>query len=279
MTLINALSLNAQERQFFETKIKERIISRFNLAADFTKLQANEVDFSVLMNSEEVRQMSNTYGKRFTVPVKTLEGLKGEVTYTELQDTHLFNVATKTKKNDMLKRLQKLANSNKEFNKLSKHLITGGYTLKKEDEYVLQNTNYLQDNDGGTQSNEQNILVLPIYQNEELIGELAIDESNQKPVVVIGNQRTFVHEDEGIVTILADACSLRWTRCMTKELGCTSWSSCLITFGTCIGACCACINPWACIGCIACAIAVVSAAWKCRMCVYGASRPDDCPVS
>ncbi|WP_405096988.1 hypothetical protein [Oceanobacillus sp. FSL H7-0719] len=279
MTLMNVLSLDAQERQDFEAKIKEKITSRFNLAADFTRLQSNEVDFSVLANPDEVQSKANTLGKRFVVPVKTDEGLDGEVTYTELQEVELINIATKTKKSDLLEGLQKVASSSAEFKQLTEHLIAEGYTVKDEEKYVLQTKNYLLDKAGETQSQEQTILVLPVYQNEELIGEFAIDGSNQKPIVVMGNLRTFVHEEEGIVTIQAEGCSLRWTRCMADRLNCGTWNSCLITFGSCIAACCGCANPYLCIGCIACAIAVVGAAWSCRMCVVGASRPNECPVS
>lgn len=279
MTLMNVLSLNAQERQSFEAKIKEMITSRFNLAADFTKLQANEVDFSVLAKPDDVQAKANTLGKRFVVPVKTHEGLDGEITYTELQDAKLVNIATKTRRSSLLEKLKKIASSNEEFKKITDHLIAEGYTIKKEDEYVLQTQSYLEDKNGETESQEQTILVRPVYQNEELIGEFAIDESNKKPVVVMGNLRTFVHEDEGIVTIQSEGCSLRWTRCMANRLNCGTWNSCLITFGSCIAACCGCANPLVCIGCIACAVAVVGAAWACRMCVVGAARPDECPVN
>ncbi|KQU13097.1 hypothetical protein ASG65_12170 [Bacillus sp. Leaf13] len=62
MTIINSLSLNAQEKQSLKEKIQEKVTAQFNLAADFGKLQANEIDYSVL-NEGKVAKMESTIGK------------------------------------------------------------------------------------------------------------------------------------------------------------------------------------------------------------------------
>ncbi|MFF5400507.1 hypothetical protein ACFY5J_24695 [Peribacillus butanolivorans] len=276
MTIIKSLSLNALEKQSFKEKIQEKVTAQFNLAADFGKLQANEVDYSVL-NEGKVAKMESTIGKQFTIPVKTHEGLDGEVHYTEVNGAYLYNVATKTTDRKLLAGLRNLANSNEEFNKLSKHLIKDGYTLNNDEEYLIQNTKYLEDKEGKVLSESLNMFSLPLYQKESLVGMLSIDDSNMKPVFLIGNERTFVHENGEIVTIQADSCSLSWAACMNKQLGCSTWSSCLIIYGSCLGACCTCLNPLSCIVCAVCAVAVVGAAWTCRMCVPGAARPKECP--
>ncbi|MGE7767286.1 hypothetical protein [Peribacillus sp. NPDC096540] len=74
MTIIKSLSLNALEKQSFKEKIQEKVTAQFNLAADFGKLQANEVDYSVL-NEGKVAKMESTIGKQFTIPVKTTKHL------------------------------------------------------------------------------------------------------------------------------------------------------------------------------------------------------------
>ena len=277
MTIIKPLSLNALEKQSFKEKIQEKVTSQFNVAADFGKLQANEIDYSVL-NEGKVAKMESTIGKQFTIPVKTHEGLDGEVHYTEVNGSYLYNVATKTTDDKLLADLRKLANSNEEFNKLSKHITKDGYTLNNDEEYVIQNTKYLEDKEGKVLSDSLNMFSLPLYQKENLVGMLSIDESNMKPVILIGNERTFVHENGEIVTIQADSCSLSWTKCMNKQLDCGTWNSCLIIYGSCIGGCCTCFNPLSCIVCAVCAVAVVGAAWTCRMCVPGAARPKECPT-
>ncbi|MCY9002852.1 hypothetical protein [Peribacillus frigoritolerans] len=276
MTIIKPLSLNALEKQSFKEKIQEKVTSQFNLAADFGKLQANEIYYSVL-NEGKVAKMESTIGKQFTIPVKTHEGLDGEVYYTEVNGAYLYNVATKTTDDKLLADLRKLANSNEEFNKLSKHITKDGYTLNNDEEYVIQNTKYLEDTEGKVLSDSLNMFSLPLYQKENLVGILSIDESNMKPVILIGNERIFVHENGEIVTIQADSCSLSWAACMNKQLGCSTWNSCLIIYGSCLGACCTCLNPLSCIVCAVCAVAVVGAAWTCRMCVPGAARPKECP--
>ncbi|MFF2457676.1 hypothetical protein [Peribacillus simplex] len=276
MTIIKSLSLNALEKQSFKEKIQENVTAQFNLAADFGKLQANEIDYSVI-NEGKVAKMESTIGKQFTIPVKTHEGLDGEVHYTEVNGAYLYNVATKTTDEMVLAGLRKLANSNEEFNKLSKHITKDGYTLNNDEEYVIHNTKYLEDKEGKVLSESLNMFSLPLYQKENLVGMLSIDESNMKPVILIGNERTFVHENGKIVTIQADSCSLSWAACMNKQLGCSTWNSCLIIYGSCVGACCTCQNPLSCIVCAVCAVAVVGAAWTCRMCVPGAARPKECP--
>ncbi|KRF51212.1 hypothetical protein ASG99_12815 [Bacillus sp. Soil768D1] len=276
MTIIKSLSLNALEKQSFKEKIQEKVTAQFNLAADFGMLQANEIDYSVL-NEGKVAKMESTIGKQFTIPVKTHEGLDGEVHYTEVNGAYLYNVATKTTDDIILSDLRKLAYSNGEFNKLSKHLIKEGYTLNNDEEYVIQNTKYLEDKEGKVLSESLNMFSLPLYQKENLVGMLSIDECNMKPVILIGNERTFVHQNGEIVTIQADSCSLSWAACMNKQLGCSTWQSCLIIYGSCLGACCTCLNPLSCIVCAVCAVAVVGAAWTCRMCVPGAARPKECP--
>ncbi|MEP9405819.1 hypothetical protein ABKP09_05755 [Peribacillus frigoritolerans] len=276
MTIIKSLSLNALEKQSFKEKIQEKVTSQFNLAADFGKLQANEIDYS-LLNEGKVTKMESTIGKQFTIPVKTHEGLDGEVHYTEVNGAYLYNVATKTTDDKLLADLRKLAISNEEFNKLSKHITKVGYTLNNDEEYVIQNTKYLEDKEGKVLSDSLNMFSLPLYQKENLVGMLSIDESNMKPVILIGNERIFVHENGEIVTIQAGSCSLSWAACMNKQLGCSTWNSCLIIYGSCLGACCTCLNPLSCIVCAVCAVAVVGAAWTCRMCVPGAARPKECP--
>lgn len=106
MTLIKSLSLNALEKQSFKEKIQEKVTSQFNLAADFGKLQANEIDYSVLIEGK-VAKMESTIGKQFTIPVKTHEGLDGEVHYTEVNGAYLYNVATKTTDDKVLTDLRK----------------------------------------------------------------------------------------------------------------------------------------------------------------------------
>jgi hypothetical protein len=276
MTIIKPLSLNVLEKQSFKEKIQEKVTSQFNLAADFGKLQANEIDYSVL-NEGKVAKMESTIGKQFTIPVKTHEGLDGEVQYTEVNGSYLYNVATKTTDDKLLADLRKLANSNEEFNKLSKHITKDGYTLNNDEEYVIQNTKYLEDKEGKVLSDSLSMFSIPLYQKENLVGMLSIDESNMKPVILIGNERIFVHENGEIVTIQAGSCSLSWAACMNKQLGCSTWNSCLIIYGSCLGACCTCLNPLSCIVCAVCAVAVVGAAWTCRMCVPGAARPKECP--
>jgi hypothetical protein len=281
MTIINSLSLSAQEQQSLVSKIQERVTTKFNLTPDFHKLAGNEVDFSALAEGKtngSVLKFESMIGKQYTIPVKTDEGLDGEVQYTEVNGTYLYNVSTKTKDNKLLKKLRKSAESDKDFNKLFKYLTEEGYIVNENEAYVIQSRKYLEDREGTTLSEAQNMFTIPVYQGEDSVGMLAVDEYYKTPVIMIGNENTFVHENGEIVTIQADSCSLKWTRCMAKYLGCSTWQACLITFGGCIGSCCACVNPFACIACVACAVAVVNAAWKCRMCVTGAARPKECPV-
>ncbi|GMG77000.1 hypothetical protein ShirakiTB12_54690 [Priestia megaterium] len=281
MTIINSLSLNPQQKQSVELRVKERVTTKFNLTADFNKIKGNEVDFSALDKSktnESVSKLENMIGKQYSIPVKTNEGLDGEIQYTEVNGTHLYNVSTKTKNSKILKKLREFAKSDENFNKLFAHLVKEGYLVDEKEAYVLQTEKYLEDQEGTELSHSQNMFTVPVYQGEDPIGILAIDEHYKTPVIVIGNENTFVHENGEIVTIQADSCSLKWTKCMAKYLGCSSWPACLITFGGCLGACCTCLNPFSCIACAACAAAVVGAAWKCRMCVVGAARPKECPV-
>lgn len=86
------LSLNAREQQIVVKKIKDRVTSKFNLAADFSKLNAIKVDFT----PEEVQAKEKWIGSQFTVPIRTFEGLDGDVQYVEFNNSYFYNVATKT---------------------------------------------------------------------------------------------------------------------------------------------------------------------------------------
>ncbi|MFJ7982111.1 hypothetical protein ACIQ1D_17690 [Lysinibacillus xylanilyticus] len=90
MTIMNALSLNAREQQIVVEKIKDRVTSKFNLAADFSKLNAIKVDFT----PEEVQAKEKLIGSQFTVPIRTFEGLDGDVQYVESNNSYFYNVVT-----------------------------------------------------------------------------------------------------------------------------------------------------------------------------------------
>lgn len=273
MTIIGSLSLNTQEQQTVVEKIKDRVTAKYNLAADFSKLNASKVDF----NPREVQALEKFTGSQFTVPVKTYEGLDGEVQYVELNEIYFYNVATKTKKPKLLKALQQSTTTeNEKLVRVVNHLEAEGYTIKKEEEYVLQNEKTAFENEIETLTESTTLFVLPIYKNEVEIGLLAIDESTNIPVAMIGAERIFINEDDDVVKIQADTCSLTWFACMDREL-CSGVIDCTILASSCIGLCCGCANPLLCIGCAACAIKVVAAAWKCRMCVPGATEPHKCP--
>ncbi|MEX3623764.1 hypothetical protein [Viridibacillus arvi] len=273
MTITSALSLTNQEQQTVVEKIKERVTGEFNLAADFSKLKANNVDFT----PGEVQTKEKMIGSQFTVPVKTFEGLDGEVQYVEFNDTYYYNVATKTKKPVLLKALQKsTTHDNENLERIVKHLEVEGYTVKHNEEYVIQNEKTAFEKEVEAFSESTTLFVLPIYKNEVEIGLLTIDESSNIPVGLIGSERIFINEDDEIVSVLADTCSLTWFQCMDREL-CSGVIDCVILGSSCIGLCCGCLNPLLCIGCVACAAKVVSAAWTCRMCVVGAARPQECP--
>lgn len=274
MTIMSALSLNTQEQQIVVDKIKDRVISKFNLAADFSKLNASKVDFT----PEEVQAKEKLIGSQFIVPIRTFEGLDGDVHYVELKNSYFYNVATKTKNTTLLKTLrQSTTNNNEKLERIINHLKVQGYSIKKEEEYVIQNEKTAFEKEVETYSESTKLFILPIYKKEVEIGLLAIDEGSNIPVAFIDQERTFINEDNEIVTIQANTCSLKWARCMDQEL-CYGIVDCLIWGSSCIGMCCSCANPLICIGCISCGVKLATAAWTCRMCVSNASRPNECPV-
>jgi len=274
MTIISALSLNAREQQIVVEKIKDRVTSKFNLAADFSKLNASKVDFT----PEEVQAKEKLIGSQFTVPIRTFEGLDGDIQYVELNDSYFYNVATKTKNTTLVKTLrQSTTTNNEKLERIVNHLKTKGYIIKKEEEYVIQNERIAFEKEVETYSESTKIFILPIYKKEVEIGLLAIDEGSNIPIAFINQERTFINEDNEIVTIQANTCSLKWAKCMDQEL-CSGIVNCLIWGSACIGECCQCSNPFACLSCVSCGFKIVKAAWTCRMCVSNASRPQECPV-
>lgn len=273
MTIVSALSLNAQEQQAVVERIKDRVTAKFNLAADFSKLNANKVDFS----PGEVQAKDKLTGNQFTVPIKTFEGLDGEVQYVEFNETYYYNVATKTKKPTLLKALQQSTTTdNEKLVRVVNHLKDEGYTIKKEEEYVLQNEQTVFENEIETYTESTTLFIQPIYKDKVEIGLLTIDESSNIPVALIGSESVFINEDDEIVTIQSSGCSLTWYACMERNL-CSGVLDCVIMGSSCIGLCCGCANPLLCIGCVACALKVVNAAWTCRHCVVGAVEPHKCP--
>ncbi|GEN30926.1 hypothetical protein HNQ35_001392 [Cerasibacillus quisquiliarum] len=58
MTIMKPLSLNAVQEQSLVQKIKERVTDQFGFEVDFSKLKANEVDFSAI-NSDTIKTMSS----------------------------------------------------------------------------------------------------------------------------------------------------------------------------------------------------------------------------
>ncbi|MFY0521057.1 hypothetical protein ACOMCU_25010 [Lysinibacillus sp. UGB7] len=276
MTVMNALSLNALEQQTVVEKIKGRVTSKFNLAADFSKLKASKVDFAP--GKVQTKAKEKMIGSLYSVPIKTFEGLDGEVQYVELNETYFYNVATKTKSTNLLKSLQQSTTTdNEKLGRIANHLTAEGYTIKKDEEYVIQNQKTAFEKEIETYSESTSLFIWPIYKNEIEIGLLAVDESSNIPVAFLGVERTFINEDNEIVTVQANTCSLTWAECMDQEL-CSGIIDCLIWASSCIGMCCGCLNPLICIGCVSCGVKIASAAWTCRMCVSNASRPNECPT-
>ncbi|WP_146553287.1 MULTISPECIES: hypothetical protein [Rummeliibacillus] len=278
MDHIRSLTLNMQQEQSFVKKIKERITDHLNVEADFKKLKAQTVDFSVL-NNDSIQTMENTIGQQLVVPIKNAEGLDGEVRYTEVNGAWLSNVASKTRDEASLKVWRYVVNSDESFKRLSNYLSEEGYTLKTEEEYLMQDYRYLEDAKGEKLTKSLNVFTTPIYQDETPVGILVIDDDLFTPIISIGEERTFIHEEDGLVTVQAETCNLKWTKCMGECLPiCSNWPSCLIAYGSCITACCGCANVVACIYCGVCIGVATYCLWNCRMCVSNAARPKECPV-
>ncbi len=278
MTIINTLSLSSQETNTLQEKIKERITGPLNLAANFSELTAHEVDFSAV-NNNSVQKMGNTVGKQFIVPIKTHEGMDGEALYSEVDGVWLSNVSTKTKDSKLLNKLQAATKTNEKYQKLVKKLENEGYTLHDKEKHVIKNSKYVEQETGSPLTESQNILAIPVQKNQVDTGMVILSENDDGPVFMEGEEYTFFQEGEGIVTVQADACSLSWAECMHQQFGdCDTFPSCLVKYGSCIGACCTCFNPLSCVVCVSCALGVALAAWNCRMCVPNAARPEECPA-
>lgn len=277
MPIIGALTLSELQRKTFMERIKERVTDQLNLDVNFNDMKADAVDFSEI-NDMAVTSMDDTLGKQISIPLKTAEGMDGQLSYTEVNGAWVSHVATKTRKADILKRFRDIAYSNNDFKRLSNHVVEKGYTLKPDEEYIIQNAKYLKDEkEDETLTHNSDMFVIPIYKNDNPVGMLAIDDTQKTPVIGMDNERTLVNEDGKIVTIMAEACTFSWTRCMADCLpGCDTWRGCLIFFGTCIGACCGCVSVIGCIVCGICLFVGASCLWSCRMCVYGAARPEEC---
>lgn len=277
MTIMKPLSLNAVQEQSLVQKIKERVTDQFGFEVDFSKLKANEVDFSAI-NSDTIKTMDDTKGRQYSVPLKTKEGLDGEVAYTEVNGAWLYHVAAKTRNTIQLNRFRNRIKSIPNFNDLANYLDEKGYNLKADEDYVIQNTKYLKDKNNETLTQDSDVYVVPVYKDNNLTGLLTIDEDLRTPVIAIDDERIFVDEDGSIVSVMADSCNLSWTRCMGNCLpGCDNWQGCLLFFGSCLGSCCGCVSIAPCIVCGACLVVGVYCLWHCRMCVQGAARPEECP--
>ena len=277
MSVISSLSLNEEQKQSFVKKIKERVLTNRNFKADFNKLKANKVDFSAI-NSRAVQTMQSTLGKQITVPLKTVEGLDGELAYVEVNGSWLYHVATKTKNDHVLKKFRNSVSSNEKFGILSNHLIEKGYNLKAGEDYVIQNNKVLKDQEDKIFTQDLDAYAVPIFQNLKRIGMLIIGDNQSTPIVAIDDKRMFVNENGEIVTIQSSTCNVSWTRCMGDCLpGCDSWQGCVLFFGSCLSACCGCTSIAPCILCGACLVVGVGCLFKCRMCVPGAARPEECP--
>lgn len=277
MNVIGALTLSELQQKTFVERIKKRVTNQLNHEAIFNQMKVNAVDFSGI-NERSATTMDETLGRQFTIPLKTTDGMDGELIYTEVNGAWLSHVATKIKKRDILEEFRGIAYSNKNFKRLLNHIAEKGYTLKPNKEYIIRNNKYLKaEKEEETLTEESDLFVLPIYNNEIEVGMLAIDNNQKIPVIGIENERTFVNEDGEITSIMADACNLSWTRCMASCLpGCETWGGCLLLFGTCLSACCGCVSVIGCIPCGICLAIGVYCLAKCRMCVYGAARPEEC---
>lgn len=278
MTIVNRLSVSESETVEMKRFLQGAISGQFNVAVDFDNLTAEEVDFSPI-NKASVQKMDNALGKRYIAPVKTSEGMDGEVHYVEVNGATLTTVTAKSKKSEVLLRLQESAENNEEFKDLFKNLEDKGYTTNKKEQHILQVDKYLEMDNGEVQTESKKILATPMAKSGVEMGLLLLDEDSPKPVFTEGNQYTLFQEGEGVVTVQGEACYVSWTHCMYHMLGgCSTWQACLLKYGSCVAACCTCANPLSCVGCAICGTAVVGAAWACRYCFDYSPYRDQCPT-
>ncbi|WP_164215130.1 hypothetical protein [Virgibacillus sp. YIM 98842] len=122
MTVVESLSLDKQQLQYFTNRIIERSPNLSTLKMDLSNMKANIVDFSFL-NTITEESMNETQGKQFIIPLKLENGMDGELAYTEINGASLSHVATKTKDNTLMEKFQRIAFSNSNFKKLLDYVV------------------------------------------------------------------------------------------------------------------------------------------------------------